>query len=294
LRIINPRIVYCSISGFGHDTLAEYASKPAYDMVAQGYSGLMSVTGPMGGEPVRVGTSVGDIVAGHQGAIGVLAALNYRDRTGEGQHVDISMVDGLVSILENAVVRYSVSGEVAKPLGTAHPAITPFQGFKTKDDTWIITPVGNDIMWEKYCKAIGRDDLAGHDLYKTNELRTKNRDSLIAILEQEMLRKTSAEWIKIFDALGLPNSPLNTVDRVVDDPNLQYREMMVDVDQPGIGELKVAGSPYRMSKTPGAVRTHAPRLGEHSEEVLREFLGFDDPTIAELIASQVVMSAPRA
>jgi len=290
LKKINPKIIYCSICGFGHDALPEYASRPAYDMVAQGFSGLMSITGPVGGPPVRVGTSVGDIVAGHQGAIGILAALHHRDKSGKGQHVDIAMVDGLVYILENAIVRYTANGDIPAPLGSAHPTITPFQSFETKDGSWVITPIGNDALWVKFCKAIEREDLTNHELYKTNPLRTKNKHTLLPILEIEMRKKTTDEWLKILDEFGLPNSPLNTIDKVVKDPNLMHRNMIVDVDQPGIGTVTMAGSPFHLSETPGTVRSPAPLLGQHTKSYLKEDLGYSDGEIEALLSGGIVFS----
>jgi CoA:oxalate CoA-transferase len=290
MKKIKKDIIYCSICGFGHDALPDYATRPAYDMVAQAYSGIMSITGPAGGPPARVGTSVGDIVAGHQGAIGILSALWYRNKTGEGQHVDISMVDGLVYILENAIVRYTIdNNDLPGPLGTAHPTITPFQGFKTKDGSYIITPVGNDSLWEKFCKAIEREDLTNHELYKTNGLRTDNKAKLLPILDEEMLKKTTDEWLVIFGEYGLPCSPLNTIDKVVKDPNINYRNMMAEFDQPRVGKMVTAGSPFHLSLTPGTVRTPAPLLGQHTEEVLKGILGFSDERINELEDKGVVV-----
>lgn len=289
LKAINPAIIYCSICGFGHDALPEYASTPAYDMVAQASSGLMSITGPIGGPPVRVGSSVGDIMAGHQGAIGILAALEYRRRTGKGQHIDISMVDGLVYTLENAIVRYTLEGAVPEPLGSSHPTITPFQGFEARDGKFVITPIGNDSLWVGFCKVLGREDLTNHELYKTNALRTKHRDTLIPIIASEMKKRDAADWIAALTAAGLPNSPINTIDQVVQDRNLLHRNMIVTVDQPRVGSVTMAGSPFRMSETPGTVHSPAPLLGEHTEEVLSGFLGYDDARIAELEAQGAVI-----
>ncbi len=291
MQRINPGIIYCSISGFGHDALPKYAGKPAYDMVAQAYSGLMSITGPAGGQPVRVGSSVGDIVAGHQAAIAILAAIRHRDRTGEGQYIDISMVDGLVAILENAVVRYTLGNEVPGPMGSAHPTITPFQGFLTSDGTWLITPIGNDLLWAEFCKVIGREDLIRHELYATNDLRTENRSSLIPLLEKELMKKPSSEWIRRMEAAGLPCSPVNSVDKVVEDENIRHRRMIVSVDQPGVGEVRMAGSPLMMSRTPGSVRSAAPLLGQNSEEILRGFLGYDDDKVRRLLDQRAVYPA---
>lgn len=287
IKKINPKIIYASICGFGHDTLAEYKEKPAYDMVAQAYSGLVSITGPSGGPPCRVGTSVGDIVAGHQCAIAILAALWYREKSGIGQKIDISMVDGLVYILENAIVRYTVTGEVPKPLGTMHPTITPFQGYKTKDE-WIIVPLGNDQLWTKFCEMIGRIDLLDNPKFKTNKLRTENRDELNEILNRIFESKSLKEWEEMFEQNGLPYSPINTIDKVVNDPVVNYRKMIVEVKQPKVGKMKIAGSPFKMSETPGSVWAPAPLLGEHTKEVLKNILNYPDDKIEELRNKGVV------
>lgn len=291
LKKINPGIIYCSICGFGHDALPEYASKPAYDMVAQAYSGLMSITGPYKCPPVRVGTSMGDIVAGHQAAIGILTALYHRQKTGLGQHVDISMVDGLVYTLENAVVRYTIDGEVPFPLGSMHPTITPFQGFEAKDGKFVITPMGNDNLFAGFCKVLGREDLIKNELFKTNKLRTQNRPALLEILEAEMKKRTAQEWLDALEAAGLPNSPINTIDQVVKDPNINHRKMIVTMEQPKVGPVTTAGSPFHLSETPGEVRTPAPLLGQHTKEVLKDWLGYDEAKIDKLLKEGVVISA---
>lgn len=287
---INPRIIYASISGFGHDALPAYATKPAYDLVAQAYSGLMSITGPEGGPPVRVGSSIGDIIAGHHCAIAVLAALWHRQRTGRGQRIDLAMVDSLVYILENAVVRYTVSGQIPEPLGTRHPTIAPFQAFRTADG-WLVVPIGNDALWREYCAAIGQPALADDPRFETNMLRVEHYRQLHPILDQIMATKTTQEWIEIFEAHKLPHSPINTIDKVVADPNINYRRMIVEVDQPDIGPVRIAGSPFRLSETPGAVFSPAPLLGQHTEEVLREVLGYSAERVQELLAAEVVYRA---
>jgi len=287
IKKINPQIIYASICGFGHDTLPEYSDKPAYDMVAQAYSGIMSITGPLGGPPCRVGTSVGDIVAGHQCAIAILAALLYRKKTGKGQKIDISMVDGLVYILENAIVRYTVTGEVPQPLGSMHPTITPFQGYKTKDD-WIIVPIGNDQLWAKFCEMIGRQELIDHPKFKTNKLRTENRDELNRILDEVFIKKTCREWLELFEKYNLPCSPINTIDKVVGDPAVNYRKMIVEIDQPKVGKMKIAGSPLKMSETPGSVWAPAPLLGQHTAEVLKKVLNYSDEKIESLRRDGIV------
>lgn len=281
IRKINPRIVYASICGFGHDSLPEYGSRPFYDAAAQGYSGLMSITGPEGGPPCRAGFSAGDIIAGHQAAIGILAALRHRDKTGRGQHYDGSMVDGLFSVLENAVVRYTVGGEIPEPLGSRHPSIVPFQSFRTKD-SWIIAAIGNDQLWITFCETIGRPELAVDPRFRTNPLRTKNVKELIAVLSPIFEKRTTREWSDAFDKAGLPYSPVNNMKDICEDAHILHRNMMVEIDQPGIGPMRIAGSPFRLSETPGEVYSPAPLLGEHTEEILRDVLGYSPEEIETL------------
>lgn len=284
---INPRIIYASICGFGHDSLPEYASRPSYDMVAQAYSGIVSITGPEGGPPCRVGSSVGDIFAGHQAVIGILAALHYREKTGRGQHYDGAMIDGLFAVLENAVVRYTVTGEIPQPLGSRHPSITPFQGFQTRD-SWIIVAVGNDALWSKFCGVIERGDLVDHPSFKSNPLRTRNVKELNEILSVDLEKKTTGEWSRIFDEAGLPYSPINNIRDISEDSHIRHRKMLVEVDQPGLGKVRIAGSPIRLSETPGEVYAPAPLLGQHTEEVLQGILRYSTEEIESLRREGVI------
>ncbi|HSB71208.1 MAG TPA: CaiB/BaiF CoA-transferase family protein [Candidatus Methylomirabilis sp.] len=288
LQKINPRVIYCSICGFGHDSLPEYANRPAYDMVAQAYSGLMSITGPEGGPPCRVGSSVGDLIAGLQATIGILAALRHRQRTGRGQYVDIAMVDGLFSVLENAVARYVNTGDIPGPLGGAHPSITPFQGFRGKDGQWVIAAIGNDKLWVLYCELLDRLDLIDHPKFKTNPLRCDNRKELIPILEREMAKKTAQEWCDLFEKHGIPYSPINNLQQICEDPHIAHRKMLVEIDQPLVGKMQICASPLKLSETPGEVYAPAPMLGQHSEEILRDVLGFPPEKIAQLKATGVI------
>lgn len=290
---LNPRIIYAAISGFGHDSPSEYASRPSYDMVAQAYSGLMSITGPVGGPPCRAGSSMGDIVSGQQAAIGILAALIYRERTGRGQFYDGSMVDGLFSALEGAVTRYTITGKIPGPLGGAHPSITPFEAFRTKD-SWIIVAIGNDLLWAKLCRVLGREELTLDPRFETNHVRTENRPQLSEILTSELVKKTTGEWMEIFEKEEIPCSRIHNMKEICEDPIIRHRNMLVTVDQPGIGPVRIAGSPIRLSETPGRVDGPAPLLGQHSEEVLRTVLGYDRERIDELEAEGVIsVQRPR-
>jgi CoA:oxalate CoA-transferase len=288
LQAINPRVIYASISGFGQDSLPGYDTRPSYDMVAQGYSGLMSITGPEGGPPCRVGSSVGDIFAGHQAAIGVLAALLHREKTGRGQHFDGAMIDGLFTVLENAVVRFTINGEIPKPLGSAHPTIVPFQSFPTKDDSHVIIALGNDTLWKSFCRLIGREDLAEHAQFATNPLRTQHRKELEQVLIPEFRKRSRAEWLELLGKANLPHSPANNVKEICEDPHIAYRKMLVEVDQPRVGKMRIVGSPIRLSETPGEVYAPAPLLGQHSEEVLRTILGYSAEDIRALKDEKVI------
>jgi CoA:oxalate CoA-transferase len=286
VRQINPKIIYASISGFGHETLPEYASRPAYDIVAQAYSGLMSITGPEQGPPCRVGSSIGDIVAGHQAAIGILAALFYRTITGKGQCYDGSMIDGLFSIMENAVARYTIEGEIPKPLGTAHPSITPFQAFRARD-RWVVFAIGNDRQWARLCTALGRSDLIEDVRFRSNILRTKNRETLNIILSEELIQKRAKDWEDIFGKEGLPCSRVKNIKEICEDPHIHFRNMLVEIEQKGIGKMKIAGSPFRLSETPGRVYQGAPALGEHTAEILASLLKKTKTEIQSLKAEGV-------
>jgi len=288
-RAINSKIIYASISGFGHDTPPEYAEMPAYDLIAQAYSGLMSICGPEGGPPVRVGTSIGDIVSGHQCAISILAALRHRDRTGEGQCIDQSMVDGLLYVLENALMRYTVEGSVPGPLGTKHPSVTPFQAFQTKDG-WIVITVGNNSIWERFCKVLEITELIEDERFNSNDQRTQNRSQLIPILAEKLKEKSSAAWLEILQSESIPSSPINNIQQIVDAPVTAHRHMMATIQQPGAGQMRITSPPFKMSATPGEVYSPAPLLGEHSVEVLRNVLDYGEESIRSLRSQEVIFT----
>jgi len=284
---INPRMIYASISGFGHDAPPDYAERPAYDMVVQAYSGMMSITGPPDGPPCRAGSSIGDIFAGHQAAIGILAALVHREKTGRGQYYDGSMLDGLFAVLESAVARYTIDGITPGPLGSAHPTITPFQAFRTKD-SWIIVAIGNDSMWSKFCNILERKDLLNDLRFHSNSARTENIKTLVGIIQEEIGKQTTAQWIDIFKKAELPYSPINSMKQICEDPIIKHRNMLVEVEQPIIGKVKITGSPIHLSETPGKIYAHAPLLGEHTQEVLQEILGYSRHEIDRLQAKGVL------
>jgi len=283
---INPRVIYAAVSGFGHS--GPYSERPAYDMIAQALGGIMSITGQPGGEPTRVGSSIGDIIAGMFGAIGIISAIYERVFTGIGQMVDVAMLDGQVAVLENAIVRYAISGEVPGPLGSRHPSITPFGGFKTKD-SWVIIACGNQAIWEKFCKAVDREELLEVEEFETNEKRTKNYQKIKPILDKITIQKTTEEWLKIFESGSVPASAINTVDKLFNDPQVKARKMIIQTEQPGMGKIYVAGNPIKLSTlTEEVVTGPAPKIGEHTDEILQSFLNYDNAKINELKKQKVI------
>jgi CoA:oxalate CoA-transferase len=284
LKAANPRIVYAACSGFGHT--GPYSPRGAYDMIVQGMGGIMSITGEPGGPPVRVGTSIGDISAALFTVIGILAALVHARATGEGQFVDVAMLDCQVAILENAIMRYLVTGEVPQPLGARHPSIAPFEGFEAADGH-VILAVGTNI-WARFCEAIDRRDLIEHPHFATNALRAEHVDELHEILAPIVRQKRVATWVKEMEAIGVPCGPVNSVDKVVHDPQVKAREMVVEVEDPDAGTISMAGVPIKLSATPGEVQGRAPRLGEHTDEVLTEWLNLTPEAVARLRKEGVV------
>ncbi|SDE68911.1 CaiB/BaiF CoA transferase family protein [Sporomusa acidovorans] len=280
LKEINPGLIYAACSGFGHT--GPYRDKPAYDIIVQAMGGIMSITGPENGEPTRVGASVGDVIAGMFTAYGVMTALFYRQRTGQGQKVDVGMLDCQLAILENAIARYVTSGNVPGPLGNRHPSITPFASYTAKDG-YIIVGAGNDRLWEKLCNILERPDLIKDPRFDTNLHRTNNAVELGAILNGIFTAKPIGEWIAILEKAGLPCAPINTIDKVVSDPHVAAREMIVEVEHPVAGKLKMPGVPVKMSQTPGGVNRPAPLLGQHTGEILQEMLGWDQNKVNEYL-----------
>ena len=281
----NPRLIYAAVSGFG--ATGPYRHRPAYDIIAQGMGGLMSITGHPGGPPTRVGASVGDIIAGLYTAVGILAAVNERTRSGHGQFIDVSMMDCQVSILENAISRYLATGQVPRPLGNHHPSITPFSTFKTADG-YIIIAAGNNEVFGRLCGVLGVPELAADPRFSTNPARTQNRDALAAALEVAMAGAGTDHWLAVLEAGGVPAAPVQTVDQVIRDPQVQARDMVAEIDHPVAGRTKIPGVPVKMSRTQGWVRRPAPTLGQHNEEILTQVLGLSEDQVEELRAKGVL------
>jgi crotonobetainyl-CoA:carnitine CoA-transferase CaiB-like acyl-CoA transferase len=284
-RARQPRIIYCSISGFGQD--GPYRDRAALDLVVQAESGMISVTGEPGGRGVRAGVSIADITAGLYAAFGILAAVHARQATGRGQFIDVSMLEGQLGILTGVVGAFIADGIVPGPLGTAYGALLPYQTFRTKTRD-IAIAVGSDKLWRTFCPLIGLDAIAADPRYVTNAARNANRASLIAALQEAFLTKTYEEWEAILLPAGVPMGAINTLDQVLAHPQVVARGALVESTHPVAGRVKMAGPPVRLSETPGEVRRPAPLLGEHTSEVLRERLGLSDVEIARLRQARVV------
>jgi CoA:oxalate CoA-transferase len=283
----NPRLIYAATSGFGQT--GPERLRPALDIVVQGMGGIMSITGEPGGPPVRPGISLGDIAAGLYTAIGVLAALHERQRSGRGQMLDVSMLDCQIAIQENAFMRYFATGEAPGPIGTRHPLTTPFQAFPTKDG-WIVLALswGVENQWELFCATIGRADLIDNPRFDTPALRTRHHAELEPMLNEALGQRTTGEWLREFDAIGLPCGPLNDIPQAADQPQVKARDMLVEVEHPAGFSLKIPDSPLRLSRTPGRIQGPPPAIGEHTDEVLTSLLGLSAREIAELRAADVV------
>lgn len=264
-----PRLIYAAASGFGHS--GPYSQRPAYDLVVQAMGGIMSLTGEPDGPPARVGTSVGDITAGMFTAIGINAALYHRTRTGEGMKIDVSMLDCQVAILENALARYFATGQVPGPMGTRHPSITPFEAFASADG-YIVVAAGNDGLFSRLCQAVGRYDLPTDPRFDTNPHRTANVDALKVEMEKALTQRPTAEWLGVLEAAGIPCGPINTLDKVVADPQVAARTMVVSAEGASGTRLRMAGNPVKMSAfADPPERARVPRLDADRTRILADF-----------------------
>jgi crotonobetainyl-CoA:carnitine CoA-transferase CaiB-like acyl-CoA transferase len=260
----NPRLIYCSITGYGHT--GPRASAPGFDVVIQGESGAMDVTGFPDGPPVKFGLSIADIVAGMNAAQAILLALRVREMTGLGQHIDIALLDSLVGCLTYQAQTY-FAGVTPKRLGNRHPSIAPYEMFETTDG-FMNVGVGNEGLWKKFCAAIGLRELCEDPRFASNANRLRNYDSLRTLLAGKLKTKSRAEWRGILEEAGVPSGNIHTVKEVFEDPQIQARGMIAQVNHSTIGQLRLVGIPIKMSESPGEIRLPPPRLGEHSEEIL--------------------------
>lgn len=284
LKELNPRLIYASSTGYGQT--GPYSQRPAYDAVVQAMGGIMSITGQADGKPTRVGSSVGDIFAGLFCAIGILSAVHERESSGLGQMVDVAMLDCQVAILENAIARYEFTGEIPHPIGNRHPSIVPFEPFDTLTAP-IMVAAGNDRLWVTLCELLELD-LANDPRFITNPKRNENYQVLRPILAEKFMTKTAEEWQKMFDEVGIPSGPINTVDKVVANEQVIARNMILEVEHPVAGTTRIPGIPTKLSRTPGEIRMAAPVLGAETEKILSEYLGLTSDQVAELREKKVI------
>jgi CoA:oxalate CoA-transferase len=286
LRDLNPALVYASTSGFGQT--GPYRERGAVDVIVQGMGGVMSITGHPGEPPARPGYSIGDMAGGLFTAIGVLSALVERSRSGLGQHVDVAMLDAQVALMENAIIRHCAAGVMPGPIGTRHPLNTPFQAFPASDG-WIVIAGVKD--WALFCARINRDNLIFDERFATKSDRNTNHGQLEPLLFETFRTRTVDEWVAELSEVCLIG-PLNTVDRVVADPQVQAREMVVELPTWRGGRMKAAGTPVKLSRTPGGPAGGAARPGEHTEQVLAQ-AGLSEERIADLIERGIAANRER-
>ncbi|MCS0591949.1 CaiB/BaiF CoA transferase family protein [Massilia norwichensis] len=289
LKALNPRLIYCSITGFGQT--GPYAPRAGYDFLIQGMGGLMSLTGRPDGAagegPMKVGVALTDVMTGLHAAVGILAALAHRERTGEGQHIDLSLLDVQVATLANQAASYLVGGAVPRRLGNAHPSIVPYQDFPTANGYMIIA-VGNDGQFEKLCATLGRPEWSRDERFVTNPQRVRNREALVALIHGVTVTRSTEAWIAAMEAAGVPCGPINRLDQVFADPQVQARGMRIEMAHPLAGQVPLVANPIKLSASPVRYDLPPPMLGEHTEEVLQCWLGLGPEAFAELRDKKVV------
>jgi crotonobetainyl-CoA:carnitine CoA-transferase CaiB-like acyl-CoA transferase len=281
-----PGLIYCSLTGFGQT--GPYAPRAGYDLLAQAMGGLMSITGERGGPPVKVGVGIADLVTGLYCVTGILAALHHRHATGLGQHIDLALLDSQVSFLVNEGLNHLIGGVIPKAWGTEHATIVPYGAFPTADGH-VILAIGNDGQFRKFCVFAGAPAVADDPRFRTNSDRLHNRDALMPVMSDLTRRRPTAHWVDGLAPLGVPCGPVNTIDKVFQDPQVQARGMKIAMDHPKAGRpIPLIASPIKMSRTPVDYRHAPPTLGQHTDEVLRELLAMDDAEIQRLRDSGVV------
>ncbi|AKU10090.1 L-carnitine dehydratase/bile acid-inducible protein F [Azoarcus sp. CIB] len=289
LRAINPRLVYCSVTGFGQD--GPYAPRAGYDFLIQGLGGLMSITGrpdgEEGGGPMKAGVALTDILTGLYASNAILAALAWRDRSGEGQYIDLALLDVQVACLANQAANYLATGRSPARLGNAHPNIVPYQDFPTADG-YMILAIGNDGQFARFCAEAGRPELAGDPRFATNAERVRHRATLIPLLKQLTVLRSTAEWIAALESLAVPCGPINTLADVFADPQVHARGLKVTIPHPVAGTVPLVANPMKLSATPPDYRLPPPMLGEHTDEILATTLGLRDAEIEQLRMDGVV------
>ncbi|WLR52030.1 CaiB/BaiF CoA-transferase family protein [Bacillus tianshenii] len=284
MKELNPRIIHCSITGFGRN--GPYSHLPGYDFIIQAMAGLMSITGSEESGPMKVGVAISDIITGLNATIGILAALQERNVSGEGQSVDISLYDSQISALANVASNYLISKSVPGLLGNQHPNIVPYQPFPTKDGQMVVA-VGNDGQFRKLCKVLKVEHLASDERFATNTSRLSYREELVEMLGVEMKKRSAREWLLDLNEAGIPAGPIQNMEELFADPQVEARQMVYTVDHPAVGEVQLVGSPLKLSKTPVQVRRHPPLAGEHTQEVLTE-LGYSEEDVHALFENNII------
>jgi crotonobetainyl-CoA:carnitine CoA-transferase CaiB-like acyl-CoA transferase len=289
LRAINPRLVYCSVTGFGQT--GPYRERPGYDFMIQGMGGMMSVTGEPdgapGGGPQRAGVPIADIITGMYASIAICAALAHRAESGKGQHLDLALLDSQIALLAYQNTNYFATGTPPKRIGNLHPNIVPYQPFRASDGD-VILACGNDNLFRKFCSAAGCAELADDPRFASNGKRVENRAQLTALLEKVFARRTTREWVELLEAAGVPNGPINNIAQVFEEPQVKARGTQIELESASGVRVPMVASPMRFSETPIEYRLAPPVLGQHTDEVLRTFLGKSDDEIARLRAAKVI------
>ncbi len=285
LRELNPRLVYCSISAYGQD--GPYADRPGYDMVLSAVGGLMGITGPIGGEACKVGVAITDVLTGVYASGAITSALLWRERSGRGQHLDCSLLDVQVSGLANIASNWLVAGKEAQRWGTAHESIIPYQVFPAKD-RGIAIAVANQKLWVNFCKALGKPEWLEDPRFESNPKRVENRDALLPLINEILAGRTCEEWMELLVEHDIPCGPVNDMESLFSDPQVEHRGMIAEVPHPTIGDLRLCGVPIKYSETPGEVRMPPPLLGEHTDEILAEVVNYSQEQIEALRESKTV------
>lgn len=285
IRTINPRLIFCSITGFGNR--GPESQKPGFDLIAQGMSGFMSFTGEVGGEPTKVGVAIADINSGMFAAYGILAALYHRERTGQGQRVETSLLETMIAELTFQAGRYWATGQSPQPEGNRHPLIAPYESFPCVDG-YINIAAGNDNLFAQTCLALGLPDLPQDARFKTNGLRVQNRETLIMLLEEKTKTFKVKELQQMLDQAGVPNGPIWSVGQALTSEQAQALEMVEEIDHPTCGKIKITGIPVKLSLTPGEIKIPPPTLGEHTEEILTKILGYPKLEVEKLKKEKVI------
>jgi crotonobetainyl-CoA:carnitine CoA-transferase CaiB-like acyl-CoA transferase len=286
VKEFNPRIIYCSITGYG--PTGPMAEQVGVDVVVAAEAGLIGITGENDRPPSKVGVAITDILTAlfAQGAIA--NALYHREKTGVGQKLDLSLFESQVATLFNLSQSYLVSGDIPQRCGLAHASIVPYQGFHTKDDAYIMVAVTSEKMWEKFCQIMGIPEFKSDPRFNENKKRVINRDQLVPLLEEKIAARDSDDWISAFRAVGIPCGRINTMDRVFSHPQIQPRNMVVELDHPTAQKIKLVGVPVKYSETPGSVRLPPPLLGQHTDEILSELLGYSREEIYTFREKEIV------